>query len=54
MNYSGPAAQVTYDDKWLHICTDDYEGNAMLNIEALPYLQKALRQIARERKARQK
>jgi len=46
--YHGPYARVEYDKDWLHICTDDYEGHAMLNIEALPYLRRALAAIAKE------
>ncbi len=45
--YRGPIAEVEWDDNWLHITTDPYEGSAMLNIEALPYLRKALAQVAR-------
>ncbi len=50
-DYIGPVADVSFDDKWLHITTDDYEGAAMLNIEALPFLLKALRQIDKRRRA---
>lgn len=46
-DYMGPAARVSHDDTWLHVTTDDYEGAAMLNIEALPYLILALSNIAR-------
>jgi hypothetical protein len=49
--YRGPVAEVTWDDTWLNITTDKYEGHAMLNIEALPYLRRALAQIERARKA---
>lgn len=47
-DYIGPTAWIEYDDTWLHIVTDDYEGHAMLNIETLPYLRRALAQIAKE------
>jgi hypothetical protein len=50
--YQGPVARVSYDKDWLYICTDDYEGNAMLDIEALPYLRRALAQIAKRTKVR--
>ena len=30
---------------WINICTDDYEGHAMLHIEALPLLIQALQEI---------
>lgn len=46
----GPVAHVTYDDDWLWISTDEYEGTTMLNIEALPALRRALTIIARDRK----
>jgi hypothetical protein len=46
--YFGPQAQVTWDDTWLNIETDKYEGHVMLNIEALEPLRKALAKIARE------
>jgi len=45
--YSGPCARITFDRDWLYICTDDYEGNAMLNIEALPNLRRALARVAK-------
>lgn len=45
--YHGPIARIDWNETWLNICTDDYEGNAMLNIEALPYLRRALAQIDR-------
>lgn len=48
--YHGPVAHVSHDKNWLHVTTDDYEGHAMLNIEALPFLIKALRTIQRERR----
>lgn len=48
--YRGPVAEITWDDTWLNICTDSYEGNVMLNIEALPYLRRALAQIAKARR----
>lgn len=47
-NYYGPTARIEYDDTWLHIITDHYDGHAMLNIETLPYLRRALAQIAKE------
>lgn len=50
-DYDGPAARVHADDTWLNIVTDDYEGHAMLNIETLPMLRRALARIAKERKA---
>lgn len=52
--YHGPVASVTYDETWLTIETDDYEGSAMLNIEALPYLRRALAEISRDIRAKRK
>ncbi len=52
--YRGPTAQVSYDEDWLHIITDDSEGHAMLNIEALPQIREALAAIAKERRAKAK
>lgn len=51
-DYCGPRAEVyvgSRDKKpeWLYVVTDDYEGSAMLNIETLPMLQRALRKIAK-------
>lgn len=46
--HDGPVAVITHNADWLNICTDRYEGNAMLNIEALPHLRKALARIARD------
>lgn len=47
--YYGPQARISHDDTWLHITTDDYEGHAMLNIETLPVLIRALQAIQRIR-----
>jgi hypothetical protein len=47
--YHGPVARVSCDDKWLVICTDDHEGYAMLNVEALPFLRRALGYLDRKR-----
>jgi len=52
--YRGPVAEVTYDDTWLVIETDAYEGHAMLNIEALPHLRAVLTKISRKIKAANK
>lgn len=41
----GAAAQVSTDKDWLHIITDSDEGHAMLNIECLPHLIKALQDL---------
>lgn len=49
--YDGPCAEVAWDETWLTICTDQYEGHAMLNIEALEPLRKALAKISRQVKA---
>lgn len=49
--YLGPRADITWDDTWVNICTDPYEGNAMLNIEAVPHLRRALAKIARQKSA---
>lgn len=44
--YKGPVAEITADSTWLYVSTDPYEGTAMLNIEALPFLIEALTKIA--------
>lgn len=44
--YFGPTASVSGDGTWLNVVTDDYEGAAMLNIEALPFLIEALQALA--------
>lgn len=49
--YRGPVAEVEWDDTWLNITTDKYEGHVMVNIEALPHLRRALSQIAKRIKA---
>jgi putative heme degradation protein len=46
--YDGPQASVTWDDTWLNIMTDKYEGHVMLNIEALESLRKALAKVSRK------
>ncbi len=48
-DYYGPCARVSVDDDWVTICTDDYEGNAVLNIEALPFLIRALKKLNKRR-----
>lgn len=48
--YRGPTAEITWNDDWLYISTDPYEGQAMLNIEALEPLRKALAKIAKARR----
>lgn len=45
--YIGPVASVYGDQTWVHVCTDDYEGNAMINRQALPSLIKALQRVER-------
>lgn len=46
-DYLGPVADITWDETWLWIVTDEYEGSVMLNIEALPHLRRALARIAK-------
>lgn len=50
--YRGPVAEVTADDTWLRIIADPYDNALMLNIEALPFLKKALSEIERKQKRR--
>ena len=50
-DYDGPVADVYIRDSWLFIVTDEYEGCAMLNVEALPYLRRALSKLAKSRGA---
>jgi hypothetical protein len=45
-DYIGPGAHIHADGTWLHIDQGDYEG-AMLNIETLPFLRRALAVIAK-------
>ena len=33
------------DSDWVHVCTDVYEGHAMINREALPLLIEALQRL---------
>lgn len=49
-DYSGPVAEVYAKDRWLFIVTDSYEGCAMLNLEALPYLRRALAVVEKRMK----
>jgi hypothetical protein len=44
--YEGPRAKIDWDNTWLNITTDEYEGHAMLNIEALEPLREALAKIS--------
>jgi hypothetical protein len=41
----GTSANVIADSDWIKIITDDYEGCAMLHIEALPLLIESLSKI---------
>lgn len=50
-DYVGPEAEIMGDDVWLHITTCPYEGAAMINIEALPFLIEALLEIQAKRVA---
>lgn len=47
-DYNGPQAEVTLDEKWLYIVTCRYEGVAMLNAEAAPFLIKAIQKAMRK------
>lgn len=51
--YWGPIARVSFDKDWLYIVTDDYEGSAMINIQALGKLRLALARIHKERRRQQ-
>lgn len=46
-NTIGSIADVYLSDGWLIISTDDYEGVAMLHVEALPHLRRALNRLTR-------
>jgi len=49
--YRGPSAEVKVeDDTWLRIVADPYDNSLMLNIEAIPYLRRALAEIERKLK----
>ena len=43
--YFGPRAEIFADEMFVHVVTDDYEGHAMLNLEALPFFIEALVQL---------
>lgn len=43
--YNGPCAHIYSDKSFVYVCTDDYEGNAMVNIEALGPLIEALSKL---------
>lgn len=49
-NYRGIPAKVFIDGGWLWIETDDNDGSVMLNIEALPFLRKALYRLSKKAK----
>ena len=47
--YIGPTAQVYSDYKtWFSVDTDSYEGCAMMHIETLPVLLKALKLLQKD------
>lgn len=49
--YKGPVAEVYVENAtWLRIVADRYDNHLMLNVEALPYLKKALSEIERTMK----
>lgn len=43
--YNGPCAQVYAGDGFVYVITDDHEGVAMINREALPKLIEALQRL---------
>jgi hypothetical protein len=43
--YHGPCAHVWADESFFYVSTDDYEGTAMINREALPQLIEALQRL---------
>jgi hypothetical protein len=43
--YIGPVARIWGDAEWVYVSTDDYEGTAMINREALPKLIVALQRL---------
>lgn len=43
--YNGPSANIYGDENFVHVNTCDYEGNAMINREALPKLIEALQRL---------
>ena len=43
--YIGPCANVCGNADWVHICTDNLEGNAMIDRQALPLLIEALQAL---------
>lgn len=43
--YNGPCAHVYADGSFAYVVTDDYEGVAMINREALPLLIEALQRL---------
>jgi hypothetical protein len=47
-DYRGPTAEISFDGNWLNIITDEHEGAAMLNIETLPRLRRALAIVAKQ------
>ena len=49
--YVGGAIRISYDESWLYLTTDDYEGAAMVNIGTLPEIRRVLSQITREIRA---
>lgn len=44
--YYGSVLQLTWDDTWLKLA-DDCDGCAMVNIEAIPHLRRALAKVSR-------
>lgn len=48
--YEGDVMRIEHDETWLHLETDAAEGHAMINIEALPAIIRALNAIKKQRK----
>src|SRR6185312_16162754 len=48
-DYYGPSVDVYRNDMFVFVSTDQYEGTAMFNIEALPQLIEALQRLCRNR-----
>jgi hypothetical protein len=51
-DYYGPSAEITAHDCWFTVSTDHYEGSAMMRIETLPTLIRALRLLQKQVKAK--
>lgn len=49
--YEGPSVKISHNKDWVFLGTDDYDGTAMFNVEALSAVRRALAVAEKQVKA---